>query len=94
VPAADADVVVVAEGETVSIRFDGREHRFEGRVGDAQEGADRIDIDAVPERSGGEREDRTDATTPGAANSRGVAPEMSGGSGGGRPRGSERGGIE
>ncbi len=43
VPTADADVVVIAGGGAASIRFDGREHRFERRADDA------IDLDAVSE---------------------------------------------
>jgi uncharacterized protein (DUF58 family) len=63
VPTADADIVVVAAGEAVSIRFDGREHRFEGGVDDAvslEEVSDRISVDAPPERPGGEGGDRAD----------------------------------
>ena len=49
VPVEDADVVVVAEGDAVSVRFDGREYRFEGRVSDVVSLAE---VDGVDGRAG------------------------------------------
>lgn len=52
VPNPDADIVVVADAEGVSVRFDGREHRFEGPIGDAsplRTAAGRIDADTDAE---------------------------------------------
>jgi uncharacterized protein (DUF58 family) len=55
VPDPEADIVVVADAEGVSVRFDGREHRFEGPIGDAsplRTAAGKIDADteAAPSR--------------------------------------------
>ena len=92
VPTVDADVIVVADGDTVSVRFDGREHRLEGRVGDV------VSLQAVSDPVDTPRgrpddvvTDRDDAVVSGGASARGVAPEGSGGSGHTSPDGSERG---
>lgn len=92
VPTVDADVIVVADGDTVSVRFDGREHRLEGRVGDV------VSLQAVSDPVDTPRgrpddvvTDRDDAVVSGGASARGVAPEGSGGSGHSSPDGSERG---
>jgi uncharacterized protein (DUF58 family) len=91
VRSADADVVVVAEGEAVSIRFDGREHRFDGRVDDAVslgEVSDRVGADTPTARSGSRTGDRAGATAPGST------LDGSGASGRGHAGSSERRGAE
>ncbi len=78
VPTGDADVVVIAEGGAVSVRFDGREHRLKGRIDDAvslQEVSDRIGADAPPERPGGGVGKHADAVAPGAVSDRDIAPD-------------------
>ncbi|MBB6647091.1 DUF58 domain-containing protein [Halobellus ruber] len=91
VPAAEADVRVVADGEAVSIRFDGREHRFEGRVGDAVSLREVTEyVDAPPEQAGSGPDDPADAVAGSAATDRGVASDGSGGS----ASGPERRGVE
>jgi hypothetical protein len=82
-------VVVTASGGAASIRFDGREHRFEHRADDA------IDRDAVSEVVGGAPAERpADGTDPApdAGCGRGLASDGSGRVGGhGPPDGPERG---
>jgi len=89
VPAGDADVVVVADAEGVVVRLDGREHRFEGAVGDATslrtatEGSDETGTgrphdpeapgDAEPAAAGGR------AIAPDHATDGGVFPDGGGG---------------
>ncbi|SMP28130.1 DUF58 domain-containing protein [Halobellus salinus] len=91
-PTVDADVIVVADGDAVSVRFDGREHRLEGRVGDVVSLRDVPDpVDTSQERSGGSVADRDDAPVSAGASDRGVTPEPSSGDDHTSPGGSERG---
>ena len=56
VPNPDADIVVVADTEGVSVRFDGREHRFEEPLGDAsplRTAPEAVDGDGDTERAHG-----------------------------------------
>ena len=55
VPIPDADVVVAADTDGVSVRFDGRSHRIEGPIGDTVPigaGAGSVGSDAAPAESG------------------------------------------
>jgi uncharacterized protein (DUF58 family) len=91
VPTAEADVVVIAEGGAVSIRFDGREHRFDGRVGDA---VSLREVSEYVDASDGHAGGRGDAVAGSAATDRGVAPDGSGVGGRGSAGGHERGEVE
>ena len=95
VPTADADIVVLAERDAVSVRFDGREHRLEGRIDGARslrEVSEGIDGDAPSGRPHGAEAPAEAA--PEATPGREVAPDGSGVDGGGHgdPDASERGG--
>ena len=82
VPTGDADVVVSAEADAVSIRFDGREHRFEAGVDDAvalRDVPDGIGADAPSEQPRPGTGDRADAVAPDVVRDRDVAPDGSGG---------------
>ena len=95
VPAGDADVTVVADGDTVSVRFDGREHRLEGQVGDVVPIQEVSDSVGTPrERPGSGATDRADAVASGGASDRRVDPQPSSGSGHSSPDGFERGDAE
>lgn len=97
VPVEDADVVVVAGSDAVSIRFDGREYRFEGRVGDVVSlgEVDGVDGRASQPESVGEG-GTADATA--GSGGRSVVPDGAGddrgGSGPTRADGAEPGGSE
>ena len=82
VPVEDADVVVVAEDDAVSIRVDGREYRFEGRVDDVVSIAD---VDDVADRAGRSETGAEGRTAPatGGSGGRSVVPDGAGDSGGG-----------
>ena len=70
VPTPDADIVVVADAEGVSVRFDGREHRFEGPIGDASP------LRTAPEEADGD----IDAEgSRGSVSAGGIEPEPGGG---------------
>jgi len=95
VPTADADIVVTAEDDAVSIRFDGREHHLDGRVDGAvslQEVSDGIGVDDRG-RPGGATTPADD-TTPRATDGRNVAPDGSGRGGREGSADPERRGVE
>jgi hypothetical protein len=86
VPDPEADIVVVADADAVSIRFDGRERRFEGPIGDAvplrtAARGDEGGLETGRSRIVDDRESTvgtTGADAPATATGRGAVPDGSG----------------